>query len=272
MTALYQSAYSQTPPFDQYTIMLDPGHGGHDGGGFTTHRISEKVYNNRLCKVLNQKLQAKGFNITWTRKPDEDPYIPTTTRAEMANEQKPDLFLSIHHDMNNQSSKIKGFSVFYSSYRTYTDKEDIYICVNSNWYHHFLGEERINNITHAYFLDSNEKKATAKHRRDQFCIYDKTPCPCSIKSRKVAGYLGQELSTLTFIKPLQGKRTAENDFIVIRRTNIPSVLIEAGFLSNPTEEKLLANRENIESMANAITKGLCLYFSKLEESNGIGNE
>jgi len=184
-------------------ILIDPGHGGPDSGAIGQTYTFEKDVNLSIALYLNNMLAEAGATVSMTRKTDVCVASKYTERADlearvaMANNTKPDLFISIHNNANSNPD---------------------------------------NNGTSTYYSGQN---------------------PQATESAKMANAI-QSLITGTVNTNNEGVRKA--DFYVLRNTNMPSVLIEAAYLSNPDEEERLQNPIFQKNMATAIFRGIIEYL------------
>ena len=116
---------SKPSSLNGYTIMLDPGHGGYDGGAscaVSSSQWSEKKINLSLANKIKELLEAEGANVIMTR--SSDSFVSLSTRTIMARNQQPDLYISIHCDSSSSSSAY-GTSAYY--YRAYSQPLAKYI-------------------------------------------------------------------------------------------------------------------------------------------------
>ncbi len=97
-------------PYSGITVMLDPGHGGVETGSYTGD-ASEKEINLAVAEKLRDLLRAQGVNVLMTR--DSDSYLSAEERVELAKEQKPDLFLSIHCNSFESDASVNGIETYY---------------------------------------------------------------------------------------------------------------------------------------------------------------
>ncbi len=240
-------------------IMLDPGHGGHNTGAPSYSDVPEKLLNNQLCAAIAIALVRRGFRIAYTRRPGQDLFVSTLRRAEMANVLRPDLFLSIHHNRDLYSSETRGYSFHYSSYRPGLDESGTYITVAGQIYEDFVGESTLNNLTYAFYRDQG-KLEVVNLFRSEFFVYDRSPCPVAVASGRIAYALADAFGKLDFIEPARKGAVEEKDFVVLRKTQVPSVMIEAGYISNADEERLVSDPVNRQAMAEAVATALTHYF------------
>lgn len=251
---------STDPP--AHHVMLDPGHGGEKNGGTSFTGVPEKSFNNRLALIVAEQLEAKGYRISWTRSPDVDRFISPAERAKMANQLMPDLFVSIHHDMEFNGNKLRGHTLFYSSYKAGIDHDGLGVEVNGRWYPDFIKEEIVDGHTRIHYLNQSGQQQVARKYWDIFTVKDKTPSTQADNGRKAAKAIADEFSKLQLTPPGPHGALREMDFIVLRRTDMPSVLVEAGHISHPDEERLLEAPQNVDAIANAIVKGISRYFDR----------
>ena len=247
----------------EITIMIDPGHGGANTGAYSSTDIPEKTYNNALSLEVADSLEKRGFTVVYTRAPWEDVYMAPLERVQKANDLQPDLFLSIHHNKDFYSSKTRGYSVYYSSYRPNLDGEGIYLTVGGRLYEEFVGEETIGGIVHVSYRDWNGKVRNVKKWDAEFYVYDRTPCDVAIRSSAVADHIAAGLKTLGSVRPYVPGGVEEKDFIVLRWTDVPAVMVEAGYISHPEEESVLSDPATMEAMADRIGDSLRDYFLKV---------
>jgi len=207
------------------TIVLDAGHGGSDPGAISssnTGKIEEADLNLAQTLILGNLLKEYGFNVIYTRDADID--LSLEERVNLANEINADLFISIHHDSAYPNTSVKGMSTHYSTYRPLLDNEGLY-----TEYSHMWG----GNIK----LDS-------------------TPCDAAVKSKFLAEKLAINLASLGF----NNRGAHDHNLYVTRMTTMPSVLIEAGFMSNDDEVKKVANKNTQEAIALKIAETIIEFF------------
>ncbi|MFZ7119467.1 MAG: N-acetylmuramoyl-L-alanine amidase family protein [Eubacteriaceae bacterium] len=247
-------------------IMLDPGHGGEIPnlkGAIISTGGREVTLNNRLTLIIEELLIEEGYTVVFTNDPnDEDDYISLTDRSKIANIDEPDLFISIHHDSIWDES-VKGYSIYYSSYRPNIDNEGVYV-IYKNIKYKYIKEEIFNDRTHIYYEDDGVQKELISGV-DNYYVRDKTPDEVVLKSKEFAELLYDELIKLEYMKPLRDtkdKTIMDNDLRITRTTNMPSILIEAGFVSNKDEAIQISNEENQYAFAKKMVKAINNYFNK----------
>ncbi len=238
-TYMYYDVIVNIPVLVGKTIVLDAGHGGIDPGAISspaTGSIYESVLNEQQTRILGELLLEYGANVIYTRDriPPRNSNITLgqdlENRVDVANEIRADLFLSIHHDSAYPNTTANGISTHYSTYRPLLDNE---------------GLAKKNTI---YGSD---------------IIYDLTPCEAAIKSNILAEMLVRNIATLGFnICPQEnGSGAHDHNLYVTRNTTMPSVLIEAGFMSNEQEVLRVAEKSVQQSIAQKIVDTLIDFYS-----------
>jgi N-acetylmuramoyl-L-alanine amidase len=209
------------------TIVLDAGHGGSDPGAVSspnTGQIKEADLNLRLTNILGDLLEEKGFQIIYTR--NNKSSNPTLQgRVAIANNVNADLFLSIHHDAFINKSD-HGISTHYSTYRPELDNEGVYEEYSSTW--------------------------------AGYIKYDATPCEAAAKSIILAEDLVTNIANLGFSN--RGK--FDHNLYVTRMTTMPSVLIEAGFMSNDEEVLRVSDPKMERAIAQKIVETIVDFFER----------
>lgn len=233
-------------PLTGKRIVLDPGHGGSDPGAVNGSTY-EKTINNQFTLKLGNKLQALGATVIYTRSPNSDVYISLEDRANFANQQNADFFLSIHHDSSTDKS-VRGLSSHYSTYRPAIETSGVVVMLGGKEYP-FVSEDTENKLF--YYIDGNTTKSV---NYNYTVAYDRTPSPAAVKSAQMAPGLGQSITSHGI--PNGTPNAKDHNLYVTRWTNMPSVLIELGFMSNNTELAILLDQsiqdQRAQSLANTI--------------------
>jgi N-acetylmuramoyl-L-alanine amidase len=234
-----------------FTIVLDPGHGGSDPGSIkkdgTGKEYNEKTLNLSLAKKLGDRLTALGHTVVYTRSPYADTFVSLEERAKFANEINANLFLSIHHDSTDSSPTIGGTSTHFSSYRLDIDNKDIYVLYNGVKYK-FLREG-----DKGFYIDFNGQEKFVSI--EESTAYDSTPSSVAVQSGKLAAKLAEAISSLG----LNNRGAIDHNLYVTRKTNMVSLLIESGFMSNPAELSKLADENYQRQMANKVAETINIY-------------
>ncbi len=235
------------------TIVIDPGHGGKDPGTLGTKRY--KTYEKDIALDISLKLGSyieKYFpevEVVYTRKTDI--FLELWERTEIANNRNADLFISIHCD-GFKNSNASGASVFVMGMSKLKANMDVAMRENSVMY---LEDN---------FIEKYEG------------FDPKSPESYIVFSLMQNTYLDQSISFAQqvdkqFVERAHRKSRGvkQAPFYVISRANMPSVLIEAGFLTNPQEEDYLNTKEGKDYIASAIFRAFRSYKEGIE---GIENE
>ena len=238
-------------PLEGKTIMLDPGHGGKDPGA-VKNGYYEKTLNNKFTEKLSAKLKSMGAKVLFTRQPNQDIFIDLPGRAAMANQSNANLFISIHHDAN-LSSTPKGLSTHYSSYRPAIETRDVYV-LSSGVKYPFVREDTERKV----FIVKSGTGEKALSYQENNIAFDPTPSQQAKDSKLLAQNFAAVLvyPGIGITTTYSSTGTKDHNLFVTRWTKMPSVLIELGFMSNPTEIKLLVNEDiqhkRAEALANSI--------------------
>jgi N-acetylmuramoyl-L-alanine amidase len=225
----------------QIVIMLDPGHGGEDPGatGPTGHHEKDVVI--RIARKLRQLIEAEpGMKAYMTR--EDDVFIPLGVRVAKARKLNADLFISIHADafMNPSAS---GASVFALSEQGATSTAARYLAQTQNQ-SDLIGGVRISNTRDRYLAHT---------------LLDLTQTATINDSLKLGkAVLGQVGS----LNRLHKGKVEQAGFAVLKAPDIPSILVETAFISNPGEEQRLITEEFQLKMAQAIHDGIKSYFAR----------
>lgn len=245
-------------PLEGKVIIVDPGHGGSDSGAAQNGYL-EKNLNSQFAAKFATKLQQLGATVKYTRPPNSDQFVSLPDRANIANNIHGDLFVSIHHDSNNSSTP-KGFSIHYSSYRPAIEVKDVYVLASNGIKYPFIREE----TDKKQFIVRNGSGELALSYNDNNVAYDPTPSPAVVTTRALADSFVKALvfpgisATTTY----SSTGIRDSNLYVTRWTNMPSLLIELGFISNPSEVKLLADSSVQDSRAQALANSIKDYFGK----------
>ena len=217
------------------TIVIDPGHGGKDPGASRSGTLHEKDIALNISEKLYEVLTARGYTVLMTR--DTDRLIPLKGRTEFATQHKADLFLSIHVN-GSESSQATGIETYYLDVGS-TDKASEQIAARENADSGYSIQE----------LESLLKGLIQESKRED--------------SRRLAEHVQQRLVQVTGAVD-RGVKHAR--FVVLIGANVPSILIEAGFISNPTESQKLITSAYQHKIATAIADGVDKFLEKPGET------
>jgi N-acetylmuramoyl-L-alanine amidase len=221
------------------TIAIDPGHGGEDPGAHGANGTREKDLTLAIGKKLKALIDAEP-NMRGILTRDADFFIPLHGRVVKARNMKADLFVSIHADaFTNQAAR--GSSVFALSERGATSASARYLAKKEN------ESDLIGGVS----LD-NKDPVLARTLLD---LSQAATINDSLKLGKaVLGQVGQ-------VNSLHKGSVEQAAFAVLKSPDIPSILVETAFISNPEEERKLNSEDHQEKLAASILEGIKKYFA-----------
>ncbi len=225
-------------PNRDVVIAIDAGHGGEDPGAIGRNKTREKDVVLRIARELKKAIDAEpGMRAVLTR--DGDYYIALRGRYEKARKARADLFVSIHADAFTKRS-VRGSSVFVLSARGASSEYARLLADSEN------ASDLVGGVTLA---DKDDMLASV--------LLDLSQSATREASNKVASDILRSLKRNGKThKPHVGRA----NFMVLKSPDVPSVLVETAFISNPDEEKRLTEKEFQQNMARAITSGVRDYF------------
>jgi N-acetylmuramoyl-L-alanine amidase len=215
-------------------IIIDPGHGGKDPGAIGPAGEKEKDITLAVSKELAARLHEDGYEILLTRK--DDTFIPLEKRTAFANKKKADLFISVHVNANDKVS-LRGVETYFLNLTT--DASALKVA------------ERENAIASKSMSDLQFiiKDLTLNARINESSRFASSIQKSIISSLGKAGHINKD----------HGVKQAP--FYVLMGAQMPSILIEAGFITNVTESKLLQKKSYQNSIIKGIISGINLYVT-----------
>jgi N-acetylmuramoyl-L-alanine amidase len=218
-------------------IVIDPGHGGHDTGTVGPSGLQEKDLVLDIALKLKTLVEEKlGSEVLLTRA--DDTFIPLEERTAMANHSQADLFLSIHAN-SSRSRRVSGVETFFLDFASSSEAEEIAARENSS------AQKTI------FELQDLVQKIALKEKIDE--------------SRELAQIVQKSVTS-----QLQKTHSQTRDrgvkqapFIVLIGANMPSILSEVSFVSNPSDEKLLKSSSYRQKLAEALFRGIESYAEAL---------
>ena len=220
------------------TIVIDPGHGGKDPGCHLGSKVEEKDIVLNLSKILAQKVRTKvGCDVFMTRK--SDVFLPLERRTAIANMKKADLFISLHVNAH-RDKRIRGIETYFLNMAT---------------------NER------AVMLAARENATSQKNISDLQTILNDLMLNSKIhESSRLAqevqnGMISSAKKSYKYVKDLGVKQAP---FYVLIGAQMPSILVEIGFLTNSTEKKYLTTRSYQERIADGIADGIQAYIRSID--------
>ena len=231
----------QSQNFNVKTIVIDAGHGGHDPGC-----IGSSSQEKHVCLGIALKLGKliKTFcpdvKVIYTR--DKDEFVKLHERANIANKNKADLFISIHANANERHHA-SGFETYLLRPGKFDDAVEIV--------------QRENDV-----IKFEEDKSKYEDLSDVNTILASMAQNEYIKESE---FLASEIQNqLSYVLNIKNRGVKQAGFWVLHKVDMPNVLIELGFLSHPQEELFLASKKGQEKLANHIFEGFKHYKSKYD--------
>jgi N-acetylmuramoyl-L-alanine amidase len=222
------------------TIALDPGHGGEDPGAIGPSGTREKDIVLTIAKRLKAKLeQHPNMRVMLTR--DGDYFVPLGVRVEKARKVEADLFVSIHADAFVRPSA-RGSSVFVLSEKGASSTAARWLANTQN---------QADLIGGANVATRDKQLASV--------LFDLSTTAQINDSMKVGKAV---LSEIGGINRLHKNGVEQAGFAVLKAPDIPSILVETAFISNPEEEAKLRDHGYQDKLADAISNGIRQYFAK----------
>ena len=222
-------------------VAIDAGHGGEDPGAIGRKlKTQEKVVTLAIAKKLKKLIDAEpGMRGVLTRKGDY--YVGLRNRMKLARAKRADLFVSIHADAF-RNTKARGSSVYVLSQRGASSEA-------ARW---LAAKENASDLAGGVSLDDKDDMLAS-------VLLDLSQTGTRAASLTAANQVYGEMGR---ISKRHGNRVQHAGFLVLKSPDIPSMLVETGFISNPTEERNLASSNYQQKMANAIFKGIKRYFNQ----------
>ncbi len=231
------------------TIVIDPGHGGIDPGA-TVASIAEKAVVLAFGKALKEQLEASGrYRIVMTR--DDDRFVSLGDRVQIGRSEQADLFISIHADSLTQAQEVRGATVYTRSERA-TDAEAARLAAKENEADAVAGLET-----------SEELQDVAGILMD--LARRETRTFTGVFARNLVEKLGGSIKMHKI--PLRSAR-----FWVLSAPDVPSVLIELGYMSSPKDAELLNSPEWRGKAVTAVSAAIEDYFARERASVGKAAE
>jgi N-acetylmuramoyl-L-alanine amidase len=235
------------------TVVIDPGHGGEDPGASglkTKEKDIVLAVALDLGKIINEK--QKDVNIIYTR--SEDKFIPLHERAEIANRNNADLFISLHANAN-KNHYIYGAETY--AMGLYTNDKNLEVAKKENAVITFEKDYS----THYEGYDPNSSES--------FIIFTLIQNTYSSQSLEFAGIVQN-----SFEKSAEryNRGVKQAGFLVLWRTTMPSILIEIGYISNPKEEQFLSSSDGQMKLAMAIYNAFAEYKNHIESKSAFNKQ
>ena len=219
-------------------IVIDAGHGGHDTGTIGPHGLMEKDLcldvALRLGSLIEQKLP--GADVIYTRR--DDTFIPLEERTAIANEAKADLFVSIHANSSHDPDA-RGIETYYLNFATSQDSMEVATRENAN------SQQSLHDLQDLIQkIARNEKVEESKELASD-----------------IQDTLTARMQLVSHGERNRGVKKAP--FVVLIGANMPSVLSEISFVSNPNDERLLRKTDQRQRIADGLYRGISTYLENL---------
>ena len=233
-----QSTLTRTLGLKIGRIVIDAGHGGHDTGTIGPTGLMEKDIcldvALRLGKIIHQRLP--GAEVVYTR--SDDTFIPLEERTRVANESKADLFISIHANSSHDHAA-RGIETYYLNLKGSPDAMEVAARENAT------AQESIHD------LEDIVKKIARSEKIDE--------------SREFAADIQESLAKRIqkLNKTVKDRGVRKAPFVVLVGADMPSILTEISFLSNPADERLLKNPDHRQRVAEGLYQGVANYLQSL---------
>ena len=243
MAAAPEAAIDKAHPKRDVIVVVDPGHGGKDPGAVGAKGEREKDVVLSIAQLLAKRLKReKGFDVKLVR--NDDFFVPLRKRVEIARKHNADMFISVHADAAPRLTA-SGASVY---------------C---------LSEGGATSAT-ARFMAQRENGADLLGATSLLNLKDKDPMlagvilDMSMNATLAASLqLGSTvLGSLAGITTLHRKRVEQAGFAVLKSPDVPSILVETGFISNARDSQRLVTARHQQAVADGLFEGLQRYFQK----------
>lgn len=229
-------------------VAIDAGHGGEDPGAIGHGKVYEKQVVLSIAREIERLIDgAEGFEAFLVR--DGDYYIALPDRTRIAREQRADLFVSIHADAF-KSSEVTGASVYTLSNKGATSEQARWLADREN------ASDLIGGVGSVSLDDKDPLLAKV--------LWELSMDASLASSLAAAESVADELGRVT---KLHKRRIEQAGFVVLKSPDMPSILVETGYLSNPSEAKRLSQREHQRKIAKAVSAGIQAYL-KAEPPTG----
>jgi N-acetylmuramoyl-L-alanine amidase len=219
-------------------IVIDAGHGGHDTGTMGPTGLMEKDLcldvALRLGKIIDQKLP--GADVVYTR--SDDTFVPLEERTRIANEARADLFVSIHAN-SSPDRGARGVETYYLNLKGSPEAMEVAARENA------VSQEGIHD------LEDMVKKIARTEKMDE----------SKELAEDVQDYLSKRIQKTA--KPVRDRGVRKAPFVVLIGADMPSILTEISFLSNPSDEQLLKKPDHRQHIAEGVYQGVSAYLQSM---------
>lgn len=234
-----KTASGSRQPGRDVVIVIDPGHGGHDPGAIGRARTREKNVALAIGRKLAERINSEpGMRAVLTR--SDDRYIDHRERFEIARRAEADLFISVHADAV-EDRRAKGASVYVLSLKGASDEAAMRLAQREN-----------TSLVGGVSLDDKDEVLAS-------VLLDLSQNAAIGASLEVGD---EVMGQLAQVGSVHRRKVQQAGFLMLKSPDVPSILVELNFISNPAEEKKLTNASHQATLANAILAGVRSYFYK----------
>lgn len=230
-------------PLLSFTVVIDAGHGGHDAGAIGRMGVQEKNLNLSVAKQLGAKIRENYPHVKVVLTRETDVFLPLQERADIANKNHADLFISIHTNAA-ENRNAQGAETFILGTERMEDNLDVAMRENA-----VMKLEEDQTVYQGFDPNSIESYILFELMQNQY-----------MDNSLVFAELVQNQFVGTLKRANRGVRQAA--FWVLLKSACPSVLVEMGFLSNAEEEKWLASAEGKNGIVNGIFDAFEKYYKQ----------
>ena len=247
-TATAQAQTTSVPPVQNHAggnrrgnrklvVMLDPGHGGEDSGAVGPSGLREKDVVLSIAREAKREMERLGYQVYMTR--NEDVFIPLGVRVAKARSRKADIFISIHADAFT-TPQPRGTGVYALSRGRATSAAARWLAQSQN------ASDQIGGIR------------VSGNRQVDHTLFDLVQTATINDSLRLGKSVLDEMGK---INRLHKGHVDQAGFAVLKAPDIPSILVETAFISNPDEERMLSSSQFRQKAARAITAGAQKYLA-----------
>ncbi|MCU0231900.1 MAG: N-acetylmuramoyl-L-alanine amidase [Acidobacteria bacterium] len=230
-----------------FRVVLDPGHGGTEDGAIGPSGLKEKDLALDMARRLSALLKADGFEVVLTREGDDGPTLDQ--RAEVANVQRADVFVSLHANAS-RSSKARGAETYFLSRNATDDAARTVAAIENDAAG--VGDDLASGTAAAGSEGTDPAIPLILWDMAQTIYLEQSAQLAEIVQRELNGALG-----------ITDRGVRQAPFRVLVGATMPAVLVELGFLTNPDEEKRLADGEYRRKLAEALAAALKQYRTRV---------
>jgi len=235
----------------RFTLVIDAGHGGHDAGALGAFS-KEKNINLNVALAFGRFVERNcpDVRVVYTRKTDV--FIPLDDRADIANRNKADLFVSIHTNALPDGRIARGLETYTlgmaraQANLDVAKRENSVILVEKDYKLHYKGFDP--NSSESYIMFEFMQDKYMEKSVELAKMVQRNVCSCANRPDKGVHQAG---------------------FLVLRKTSMPSCLIELGFITTPDEEQMLNSESGIENLAKGIYNAFVSYKKKFDSAISV---